>query len=68
MSVVEIGELGRVSDEEDGRVVPHKVPVAILGVELHRESARVSGGVGGPRLASHSGETGEHGGLLSDFG
>ena len=68
VSVVEIGELGRVANEEHGSVVANKVPVAVLRVKLHRETARVSGGVGGSRLASHGGEASEYGGLLSDIG
>ena len=30
-----------VPDEEDGRVVPHQVPVAVLGVELDRKAPGV---------------------------
>ena len=68
MSVVEIGELGRVANEKHGSVVAHKVPVAILRVELHRETARVADCVRRSRLASHCGEAGEYGRLLSDVG
>ncbi len=28
----------RITDEEDGRVVADEVPVALFGVELHRET------------------------------
>ena len=31
----------RVPDEEDGCVVPHKVPVSILGVKLHCKPTRI---------------------------
>ena len=68
VSVVEIGEFGWVANEEHGSVVPHKVPVAVLRVELHRETARVAGCVCGSRLASYCGEASEYGRLLSDFG
>lgn len=36
-----VGELDGVPDEEDPQVVADEVPVAVLGVELHREPARV---------------------------
>jgi hypothetical protein len=33
--------------EEDGSVVPDKIPVSILGIELHREPANIALGLGG---------------------
>ena len=38
----EIGEFQRVADEEDRRVVADQVVVAVIGVELDREAARVT--------------------------
>jgi len=54
--VDEVGELQRVADEEDRGVVPHEVVVALLGVELDREAARVALGVGRALFAPHRGE------------
>ncbi len=56
----QVGELHRVLDEEDGDVVAHQVPVALVGVELHREAAHVARGVLGAALARHGGEAHEH--------
>ncbi len=62
--VDDVGELDRVADEEDGEVVADEVPVAVLGVELHREAARVAGGLGGVPPADDGGEAdGEVGAL-----
>ena len=67
------GKEDGVADEEDGRVVAHQVPVALLGVELEREAAWVAHRVGRAALASDRGEAhrqrsalahrGEHGRL-----
>ena len=40
--VDDVGKLDRVLDEEDRDVVADEVPVAFLGVELHREAAHVA--------------------------
>src|SRR5256885_1142978 len=45
LGVDEVGELDRVLDEEHRGVVADEVVVALLGVELHRETARVTDGV-----------------------
>jgi hypothetical protein len=45
--VHDVGELHGVADEEHAEVVADEVPVAVLGVELDREPARVAGGLGG---------------------
>ena len=66
--VVEVGELERIAQEEDRRVVAHQIPVALLGVELHGEAADVALGVGGAALAGHGGEADEEVGLLADLG
>ena len=41
----EVRELHRVLDEEHRHVVAHQVPVAIVGIELHREAAHVARGI-----------------------
>jgi hypothetical protein len=42
----DVGELHRVLDEEHRDVVAHQVPVALFGIELDGEAARVAHGVG----------------------
>ena len=56
-----------VPDEEDGRVVADQVPVALLGVELHRKAPGVPRRVRGAALAAHSAEPHRQGGLLPDL-
>ena len=51
LGVDEVGELDRVADEEDAEVVADQVPVAVLGVELDREAARVAQRLGGVAAA-----------------
>src|SRR3954453_16691424 len=51
LGVDEVRELDRVPDEEDAEVVPDEIPVAVLGVELHREAARVAQALGGVAAA-----------------
>ena len=43
LGVDEAGEEEGVADEEDGGVVAHTVPVALLGVELDGEASRIPG-------------------------
>jgi hypothetical protein len=64
LRVDEVGELHRITDEEDGRVVAHHVEVALFGVELQRESAHVTPGVGRTELTGDGGKACEHRGLL----
>src|SRR3990172_6770723 len=40
--VVEVGELQGIAQEKYGRVVPHKVPVALLGIELDGKAPDVA--------------------------
>lgn len=56
LSVDEVRELGRVSDEENGSVVEHPVPVTLFGPELDSKATRIASGVGRSRLASDSRE------------
>ncbi|MNJ25540.1 hypothetical protein D3C77_199870 [compost metagenome] len=66
--VDQVGEFDRVLDEEDRDVVPHQVPVALLGIELHREAAHVARRVDRAGAAGHRGEADEDLGLLADLG
>ena len=52
----EVGELDGVADEEHAEVVADQVPVAVLGVELDREAARVARRLGGVPPAGDRGE------------
>ena len=63
----QVRELHRVLDEEDRHVVAHQVPVALVGVELHREAAHVAGGVLRSALAGHRGKAHEHRRDLAGF-
>jgi hypothetical protein len=65
--MVEVGEFQGIADEEDRRVVADEIPIAFLGVELHRKAANVTLGIGRAAFARHRREAGEHLGLLSDF-
>ena len=65
LGVDEVGELDRVADEEDAEVVADEVPVAVLGVELDREAARVADRLGGVAAARHRGEADGELGLLA---
>lgn len=59
----EVGELGRVPQEEDGSVVSNKVPVALLSLELDSKATGVTGVVARARLASDGRETNSDGAL-----
>lgn len=52
LSVDEAGEEDGVTDEEDGSVISHQVPDAILGVVLHSKSAWVTGCVSAARFTT----------------
>ena len=66
--VNEVGELHRILDEEHGDIVAHEIPVALVGVELHRETAHVARRVGGAALAGHGGEAHEYRRALARLG
>lgn len=57
LRVNEVGELGRVSDEEDWGVVEDPVKVALVCPDLDGEPTGITGSVGRTRLASDGGET-----------
>ena len=63
-SVVEVGELERIAQEEYGRVVTHQVPVSLVGIELYCKTPDVTLSVGSATLAGYRGETREEIGLL----
>ena len=63
--VNQIRELDRILDEEHRDVVAHDIPVALFGVELHREAAHIARQIGGAFIAGHGGETHEGRRLLA---
>ncbi len=56
LGVDEAREEERVSDEEDGGVVAHQVPISLFRVELDGEASRIPGAVSGAGLSSHRAE------------
>jgi hypothetical protein len=66
--VVKIGKLERIAHEEYRCVVPHEVPVSLLGVELHGKAPNVPLGISSAALAGHRGKAYEEFSLLADFG
>src|ERR1043166_9199644 len=67
LSVDEITKFFGVLDKKHRGVVPDQVPVAVLGVELHRKAARIALRVGAAFFASYRGEAYEHPRLLTEF-
>ena len=65
LGVDEVGELQRVADEEDRRVVAGEIPIPVRRVELDREAAGIPHRVGGALGPRHGGEADEHVGLLA---
>ena len=63
----EVGELDRILDEEHRHVVTDQVEVALLGVELHRETAHVTHGIGRAARPLHGGKAHEHRRALAGF-
>src|SRR3982074_3382255 len=66
--MVQIRKLQRIAKEEDRSIVTHKVPVALVRIELQRESADVSLGVRGATLAGDGRKARKHFGPLPDLG
>lgn len=67
LGVNEVGELGRISQEEDRGVVGNDIPVTLVSPELDRESTRITGTVVGTRLTTDSGESDGDGALLASL-
>ena len=64
----QIGKLDRVLDEEHRDIVAYQVPVAFLGVELHREAAHIARRVDRTSPTGHGRKTREQRCLLTDLG
>lgn len=54
LGVDEEGEIGRITDEEDGSVVVDPVPVAFVCVEFDGEAAGIASGIGRALLSTNS--------------
>ena len=67
LRVDEVRELGGISEEEDGRVVRHDVPVALVRLHLDGEAARVPRAVVRAGLAAHRREADGDGARLAFF-
>ena len=67
LGVNEIAKFFGVLDKEHWGVVPDQVPVAVLGVELHRKATRVTLCVSAAFFTAHGGEAHEHPRLLADL-
>lgn len=66
LSVDEVGEFGRVTDEEDGSVVEHPIPITFLSPELESEPTRVTSGIGRAGFTTDGGDTSSDANLLAD--
>ena len=53
----EVGELGRISDEEDGSVVEHPVKVSLLSSDLDGKTAGITGSIRRSKFTANSGES-----------
>ena len=56
LSVNEVGELGRISNEENWGVVEDPIPISFVCPQLDRKATGIASGVSRSRFASHGGE------------
>ena len=66
--MVQVGELERITQEKDRRVVAHHVPVALVRVEFDGKTADVALRVRRAAFTGHGGKADEDLGLLADLG
>lgn len=57
LSVDEVRELGRVSDEENGSIIEYPIPVTFISPELESETTRVTSSISRTRFSTNGGET-----------
>ena len=67
LGVDEVGEHQGVADEEDGGVVAHQVPVALLSVELDGEASGITCSVGRTGLTPYGTKPNSNWGLFSNL-
>ena len=65
LGVDEVRELGGITEEKDGCVVGHIVPVTLFSPELDRKTPRITSTVVRAGFATHGGESDGDGALLS---
>ena len=63
--VVEVGKFQRIAQEKYRRVVANQVPVARVGVKLHRKATNIALGIGGTTLTCNGREAYEAVGFLA---
>ncbi len=68
LGMYEVGEFDRIAYKEYRCVVTYQIPVAFVGIELERESAYVTFGIGRTAFTCHCRETAQHRCLLADLG
>lgn len=57
LGVDEVGELGRISDEEDGSVVEHPVNVSLISFDLDGKATGITGSIRRSEFTANSGES-----------
>lgn len=68
LGVDEVGEFGRIPDEEDGSVVEHPVKVALLGPDLEGKATGITGSIRRSKFTTDGGESGGGTVFLADLG
>ena len=66
--VVEVGKFQRITQEEYGSIIAHQVPIARIGIKLHRKTTNISLGIGGTTLTRNGREADNTLGLLAHLG
>ena len=56
-SMDEVGKFDRILDKKDGDIVADDVPVAFLGIKLHREAANIPREIGRSFVTGHGRES-----------
>ena len=65
--MIQIGELQRVAQEEDGGVVSYQIPVAFVCIELDGKSADIAFGIGSSTLSGYGREAYKNFRLFADL-
>jgi hypothetical protein len=65
--MVEVRKFERITEKKHRRVVPHQVPVALLGVEFHGKAPDIPFGIGGAALTCDGRKTQKAVGLFTGF-
>ena len=65
LSVDEVGELGGITNKENGSIIEHPIPITFLSPELDSKTTRVTSSVSRTRFATDGGETGSDADFLA---